>query len=47
MTLILVDFDLTAFKALNYAGTGQQYAIYGTSGTANDQYMTSTYLTAY
>lgn len=47
MTIIFTDFNLNAFKAPDYAGSGQQFAIYGTSGFANDPFMTSTFLTSY
>ncbi len=45
--MLFVDFNLSAFVAPAYAGQGQQFEIYGTSGMANDPYMSATYLSMY
>ena len=47
LTMLFVDFNLSAFAAPAYAGQGQQFTIYGTSGIANDPYMSGTYLSMF
>jgi len=47
MSILFVDFNLSAFRPPDYAGSGQQFVIFGTSGAANDPYMVNTYLSTY
>jgi hypothetical protein len=47
MRILFTDFNITAFRPPNYSGSGQQFAIFGTSGIANDPFMTTTYLSSY
>lgn len=47
MRMVFVDFNLTAFRALDYIKSGSKFEIYGTSGIANDPYMTGSYLSMY
>lgn len=44
---MFADFNLNRFRPPDYAGSGQQFAIFGTSGIANDPFMASTYLSSY
>ena len=47
MRILFIDFNISSFRPPEYAGSGQKFAIFGTSGTANDPYMTSTYFSSY
>lgn len=47
MRMSFVDFNQTAFRALDYIRSGSKFEIYGTSGIANDPYMTGSYLSMY
>ena len=47
MKVVFVDFNVSAFRGVDYDQSGQRFEIYGTSGLATDTFMTASYLSMY